>query len=130
MAILEKRLNSHKFDEGDVLIKIGTPADGLYLLQRGRVNIAIPVAGSKGDYRIGTIDAGNMFGELALFDSSLRSATVVAATSGQASVLSASAVKDLQSHHPQVYQRLILAVGRSLADRLKRANAEIRALAQ
>jgi glutaminase len=130
MGVLEKCLQHRCFIEGDTLIKVGSAADGLYFLQAGRVNISIPLAGEEGTYRIGTIDAGNIFGELALFDAASRTANVVAATDGQVFVLTTAGLVDLQAHHTAVYQRLILAVGRSLADRLRRANDEIRALAQ
>ena len=129
VGILKKRLSRRSFKEGDRLIELGRPADGLFFLRCGRVNVSVPLIGGKGEYRISTIDAGNIFGELTLFDASTRTANVTAATKGEALILSASALNDLLVHHPEVYRRLILAVGRSLAGRLRRANDEIRALA-
>ena len=127
---LAKRMKRRSVAEGQSLIAMGAPADGLFFLTRGRVNVSIPLAGSTGEYRISTIDSGNIFGELALFEASTRTANVVAATKVEVFVLTEAAVNDLLSHYPEVYRRLILAVGRSLADRLRRANEEIRALAQ
>jgi CRP-like cAMP-binding protein/anti-anti-sigma regulatory factor len=127
---LKKQLVKHSFAEGERIIEIDTPADGLFFLERGRVNVSIPLAGNKEDYRIGTIDPGNIFGELALFEAYARTANITAATDGAFFVLKAAALQDLMKSSAAVYQRLILAVGRSLADRLRRANDEIRALAQ
>jgi glutaminase len=129
IGVLRKRLARRSFNEGDRLIERGKPADGLYFLRRGRVDVSIPLIGGSGQYRISTIDAGNIFGELALFEASTRTADVVAATKGEALILSGTALNELLVHHPDIYRRLILAVGRSLADRLRRANDEIRALA-
>lgn len=118
------------FNEGQRLIKINTPADGLFFLLTGHVNVTVPLPGGAGPYRISTIDAGNVFGELALFDAHPRTADVVAATPGEALVLSSDALQELRAQRLDIYSRLVLAIGRSLATRLRRANDEIRVLAR
>jgi glutaminase len=130
LGIIEKKLVHRTFFEGELLITLGERADGLYFLRQGRINVSIPLASGNGEYRISTIDAGNIFGELALFDSSTRTANIVAATKGEVLVLTTAAVNNILTNNPDVYRCLILAVGRSLAERLRRANDEIRALAQ
>ena len=86
--------------------------------------------GNGPSYRVSTIDAGTMFGELALFGTAPRTADIIASTSGEALVLHRGAVDALKDKHSATYTALLHAVGSSLSDRLRRANSEIRALAR
>ena len=72
--ILERQV----FGPGDVIFRIGEPPRVAYLIQSGSVNIVVP-ADDK-DKVVGTLQAGDMFGEMALVDSQPRSATAVAVT--------------------------------------------------
>ena len=58
---------------GEVIVTEGEPADRLYLITRGRAEISVAVGA--GRRRLGTIEAGNVFGELALFSGGRRTAT-------------------------------------------------------
>jgi CRP-like cAMP-binding protein len=61
-----------RFHEGASIIREGTPGDALYVLIDGDVSVqrrGLPVV---------TLGVGSFFGEMALFDDSLRSATIVA----------------------------------------------------
>ena len=71
-----------------------------------------------------------MFGELALFGNAPRTADVVAATAGSVLVLDRFALDRLREGQPHAFSALVLAVGSSLAERLRRANSEIRALSR
>ncbi|MEQ1902283.1 MAG: glutaminase A [Devosia sp.] len=126
---LEKHLKSRNFTLGEMLIEAGTPARSLFFLTKGRVNVQITVSNGM-TRRISTIDAGNVFGELAIFGQSRRTADVVAASEGTMLELDADAILELAAEEPRLHAALALAVGRSLADRLGRANREIQALSR
>ncbi|MEQ1769989.1 MAG: glutaminase A [Devosia sp.] len=126
---LEHHLSSRAFTLGEMLIEAGTPARSLYFLTEGRVNVSITVASGM-IRRISTIDAGNVFGELAIFGQSRRTADVIAAGEGHLLELNADAILELAAEEPRLHAALALAVGRSLADRLGRANREIQALSR
>jgi glutaminase len=130
LGAIEKRGKVKKFAQGDRLVEMNTPSDGVFFLLKGRVDVSIPLAGSAKPYRVGTIDAGNVFGELALFDSFPRTANINGATAGEVLVLRNADLNALKDEAPAAYLRLVLAMGRSLAERLRRANEEIRALAR
>jgi glutaminase len=114
---------------GQVIIQAGTSARSLYFLMQGRVDISIPIA-TGASRRISTIDAGNVFGELALFGQGRRTADVVAASNVTIRELSADQLASLGGTSPELRLALAEAVGRSLADRLSRANREIQALSR
>ncbi len=118
------------FEAGDVLVRIASFPDELFFLTRGRVNVSVPLGGAGGDLRVSTIDPGNIFGELALFGRPQRTANIIGTMSGEILVLKADELRRLRNDHPDVYSCLVIAVGRSLAERLGRANDAIRALAR
>lgn len=129
VAALRALLQLRPFAAGEKLIAQNSEAAELFFLTRGRVDVAVPVRSGL-SHRVSTIDAGNMFGELALFGRAQRTADVIPATDGEALVLSADGMARLRDEHAEAYTGLLLAVGSSLTDRLRRANAEIRALSK
>ncbi len=66
----------------------------------------------------------------ASFGQSRRTADVTAAGEGQMLVLDPDSILELAAEEPRLHARLALAVGRSLADRLGRANREIQVLSR
>ena len=129
LAALSRHLKPRSFAMGEMLIEAGTAAKSLYFLSEGRVNVQITVSGGV-TRRISTIDAGNLFGELALFAQSRRTADVVAASDGKLFELNADSILELAAEEPKLHAALALAVGASLAERLGRANREIQALSR
>jgi glutaminase len=69
------------------------------------------------------------FGELALLDGGTRSADVIADEPTLCYVLPIAQLRTLASSHPEIQNKLILNIGRELSARLRRADAEIRSLA-
>ena len=127
IAVLHASTRSRVFCRGERLIAQNDEAAELFFLTRGRVDVV--VSGDAGQHRrVSTIDAGNVFGELALFGHAPRTADVVAATDGEARILDETGITGLRRQQPDVFTDLLVAVGGSLADRLRRANDEISAL--
>ena len=129
LAALSAQLSQRRFTSGEVLIEAGAPASELFFLVDGRVSVSIGVEGGK-TRRVSTIDAGNVFGELALFGAARRTADVIAASDGKLLELDARGIAALDADPNDTHLALALAVGRSLADRLGRANREIQALSR
>lgn len=69
-------LERQAFGTGDVIFRIGEAPRVAYLIQSGQVNIVVPAEDK--DKVVGTLVAGELFGEMALVDSQPRSATAVA----------------------------------------------------
>ena len=65
------------FEGGEALFVTGEPADSAYLIDQGEVEILVD--GDAGEIRVGTLGRHELFGELAIFLNSQRSATIRAA---------------------------------------------------
>lgn len=129
LMALAKRLRPQPFEPGTRLIAQNARADELFFLTEGHVDITVRV-GNAPSHRVSTVEPGTVFGELALFGHAPRTADVVAVSSGTALVLDRDALDDLAANAPAAHNALVIAVGASLAERLRRANAEIRALSR
>jgi glutaminase len=126
---LRRRMREKPFKPGDLLITQNAPANELFFLVAGRVDIAVRI-GNGPSHRVSTVEPGTMFGELAIFGHGPRTADVIAASPGTVLVLDRQALDDLATTAPDVNAALGIAVGASLAERLRRANSEIRALSR
>lgn len=129
IAVLREHLTAAHYAAGETIVANGDLADRFYFLERGSVEVRIAADDGRDWVRLGTIDAGNVFGEVAAFGGGRRTADVVARLAVSAQCLSLAAMEDLLARYPALHGRLLTAVGSNLAERLRRANAEISALA-
>ncbi|MBY0355363.1 MAG: cyclic nucleotide-binding domain-containing protein [Rickettsiales bacterium] len=67
------------YKPGEIIFRQGYPGDNAYIIIRGQVEI-IDEMGDGTEYRLALLEAGQMFGEMALLDDKPRSATARAAT--------------------------------------------------
>ena len=126
---LVARMKRRSFSPGETLIAQNERANELFFLTEGRVDIAVRT-GNGPSHRVSTVESGTMFGELAIFGNGPRTADVLGASEGTVMVLDRAGLDDLAENAPEVKAALALAVGASLAERLRRANAEIRVLSR
>ena len=71
------------YADGEAVVREGEIGDCMFALQTGRLEVLR--TGKGGEVRLGTLKAGDVFGEMAIFESEVRSATVRAL--GEARVL-------------------------------------------
>ena len=77
---------SRHFAKGDIIVKEGEQAIGFYLIGSGRAEVVKEVGGSRPRV-LGTLGPGDFFGDMALLDGYLRSATVRALEDAECLVL-------------------------------------------
>jgi CRP-like cAMP-binding protein len=104
-----------RFAPYTAMVKQGTPGDAFYVILDGSATVRRP------GKRNVTIGQGDFFGELALLDSSPRSATVEATDEVLAMRLGRAAFQKTLEKEPKV----ALAMLRTLATRLRSAQAEV-----
>jgi glutaminase len=129
IALIETILLEKRYHAGEIIVREGDSADSLYLLASGRVSICLSLRDRARRQRLSTISPGVAFGELALLDGGKRSADAIADEPALCYVLPIDKLQELAKHHPNIESKLIFNIGRELSARLRRADAEIRALA-
>ncbi len=77
IANVADRMETRKYNSGDVIIRQGDPGEDFYLIGRGSAAVSSQVAG-EGERRVATLAAGDVFGEMALLTDEARNATVQA----------------------------------------------------
>ncbi len=97
-----------RFQEGSTIIRTGTPGDALYVVVDGEALVqrrGLPPV---------TLGAGSFFGEMALFDDSPRSATVVAKESAMCLVITRARLHKLLKSDPAISLGLLKELARRL----------------
>ena len=89
------------FAQGARIVSRGDVADGLYLIERGRISVTVDLPGG-GRRRLSTLGPGMTFGEAALVDGERRTADVHADTDVVCRRLSTEAFESLVVSHPRV----------------------------
>jgi CRP-like cAMP-binding protein len=105
---------------GEVIFREGDPGDTCYVVQSG----AVRVLRNHYDGRtitLAELRPGDLFGELAMFDTERRSATVESAAETRAVALLAGDMRRLLLLHPDMSLKLLSA----FAERLREANERI-----
>jgi CRP-like cAMP-binding protein len=64
------------YNKGEVIIQEHTPNTDFYVLLDGEVEVVVQLAENQSPHRIATMDRGHSFGEVALVDQGLRTASV------------------------------------------------------
>lgn len=115
------------YDDGAAIVREGDAAGELFILAAGAASVRVRV-GDGGCRRVGAIEPGVTFGEFALFENSRRIADVVADGPAACYVLPVERLTALSAGNPGLHARLLRNIMRGMADRLRRATDEIRAL--
>jgi len=103
------------FAAGEVIFRQGDPADELFIVKSGKVNIML------GNRLLDTLPELSIFGEMALIDHGPRSATAVAATEATVVPVGEKQFLFLVSRTPH----FALNVMRVLVQRLRSSNAVV-----
>jgi CRP-like cAMP-binding protein len=110
------------FDTGEVVFREGDASDTCYVVRHGSAR-AISAHGDGRTITLATFGPGDIFGELAMFEDELRSATVEAVAPTSVVGVLGPDMRRLMSEHHQIAMRLVIALGRRLRetnDRLSR----------
>jgi CRP-like cAMP-binding protein len=118
---------------GSVFIKEGELKhnDYMLLVLEGDVLVENDLPGRDADSLVvNVIGPGHLIGEMGLLDGSPRSARCTANTDVAAAVLSRTALMRLLRDHPRTGSRLLLAISKRMADRLRATTRKLRTFAQ
>ena len=106
------------------VVKQGDPGDAMYLVLDGEVRVRMMISGKESILTV--LGPGEFFGEIALFDHGPRSADVVANLETTMLKISASAFQKMAAEAPDLAAPFLLAMGRTLTQRIRADNKRYR----
>ena len=109
--------------KGQVIIKKGDLSDSLFLILSGQVRARMMVGGS--DTSLGTMDPGELFGEVAMLSQTARSADVVAEAPTRLLQLTSERFQEMITDHSALAAKMLYNLSRVLATRLSQRNAQL-----
>jgi CRP/FNR family transcriptional regulator len=103
------------FDPGQIVFREGDASDTCYVVRAGRAR-AVRAHPDGRTITLATFGPGDIFGELAMFEDELRSATVEAVQPTSAVAVLGPDMRRLMGEHPDIAIRLVVALGRRLRE--------------
>jgi CRP-like cAMP-binding protein len=103
------------FEPGQIVFREGDASDTCYIVRSGRAR-AIREHGDGRTITLATFGPGDIFGELAMFEDELRSATVEAVQHTSVVAVLGPDMRRLMVEHPEISIRLVVALGRRLRE--------------
>jgi CRP/FNR family transcriptional regulator len=104
-----------RFEPGEVVFREGDASDTCYVVREGRAR-AIRTHRNGRTITLARFGPGDIFGELALFEDELRSATVEAIEPTSVVAVLGPDMRRLMSTHAEISARLVIALGRRLRE--------------
>lgn len=123
---LMKCLERMEVKKKSLVIRQGDESDSMYFLQSGRVRVELALPGGR-LLRLKKMGPGTVFGEMGLYTSAPRSASVIASERCVLYRLSAERFRLIQAKAPQLASAVNRFIVTLLAERLAEANAKARA---
>lgn len=120
MAVMLESAQTVAIDAGDYFFQQGEPGHYMYIVEKGSCRII--KTWSDREVQLGELGPGECFGEMALIDSSARSASVQAVTRCVALEISCLALQKLRSENLEQYTMVQENITRELCRRLKAAD--------
>lgn len=121
LRVVDSLLHERRFLKGEIVFDEGEEGQALYVIIGGRVLICRQAQPETG--RIAEIDAGSVFGELALLDSAPRSAQARAMEDCALASFSRGDFESLLDSHIVIASKISLQLARQLGRQLRDRNA-------
>jgi CRP/FNR family cyclic AMP-dependent transcriptional regulator len=106
------------------IVRQGEPGDGMYLILEGELRVRLMVGGK--ETTLATLQAGEFFGEISLFDTGPRSADVVANKDCILLKIGAEPFSRIVVSAPELAAPFLFAVGKTLTARIRADNKRFR----
>jgi glutaminase len=129
LALVEDAVELVQVSEGEVVFREGDHADAIYFVLSGLVSVRLLLVGKDRDRRLATLGPGVAVGEMAFLDEGERSADVVAERDSLLARLSIGDLHEIGDVAPRVTATFSANLARNLSGRLRRANEQVRMLA-
>lgn len=105
---------------GECVVRQDEAGDAMFVLVAGKVKVVHRKDAQK--FELATLGCGDFFGEISLVDEGPRSADVEAVEDCTLLRVTAGAVRALAGVYPTAGFKLLIAIGRVMVERMRRAN--------
>jgi sulfate permease, SulP family len=126
LKAIEPHLNRASYPAGAIVFRENEAGNEVLIVTKGTASAYLQLPNT--NIRLATFAPGTIFGELAILDEGVRSATVVADMDLVCRTLTTSSFAALSTTSPGVAIRLLAAIARELSGRLRVANRTIQQL--
>jgi CRP-like cAMP-binding protein len=125
LKILERVVHIRTYEAGEAVFVETELGAGMYIIRSGRVDICLNY---KTERRLilAELEEGDFFGEMALLGDTSRSATAVARDRSELIGFFHPDLVEIINIHPEVGAKISLGLAKTLADRLRYTNAQLR----
>ncbi len=106
------------FGNHEIIVSEGEPGDSMYVIQTGKAEVVKKANG--GERKLSTLKAGDFFGEMAIFEDEVRSATVRAVGETHVVEVDRKTVERRIRENPGLAVRML----KTMSSRLREANAD------
>ncbi|MDY7000946.1 MAG: SulP family inorganic anion transporter [Thermodesulfobacteriota bacterium] len=127
IPLLMKCMKKVRIKEGEHVFHQGDASDAMYFIEHGMVNVQLELEGGK-ILRLKKMGPGTTFGEMGIYTSAPRSASIVAAEDCVLYRLSSKVLEVIQSKNPRLVSSIHRFIVNLLSERVAQANDEVRDL--
>jgi CRP-like cAMP-binding protein len=106
------------------VVKQNQPGDAMYLILEGELRVRMMIGGKESI--LATLNPGDFFGEISLFDHGPRAADVIANSDSTLLKISSSAFQRLVQEAPDLAAPFLLRMGKTLTSRIRADNRRFR----
>lgn len=119
MLAMQKRT----YRSGEILFEEGQVGKAVFIIKTGQVELSR--SGPSGHRSLGVLGPGQMFGEMALLEQMLRTATATVVEDGEISLLYTATLEALVRDHPHIGVKLLRNMAIMLSALLRKTNREL-----
>jgi CRP/FNR family transcriptional regulator, cyclic AMP receptor protein len=125
-------MRPRRIKAGTVIIQEGEvkQTDYMLLVLEGDIAVENELPGLQESMVVNIMGPGHLIGEMGVLDGAPRSATCIANTDIAVAVLSRTALMRLLKEDPRLGSRLLLAISKRMADRLRETTRKLKTFAQ
>ena len=109
-----------QFAKFDMLVREGDAGGSMFIILEGNVRVRKMISGKENVITV--LNAGEVFGEMSLFDQGKRSADIVANSNGVLLRLSSEVFNRMMDKQPEVAAPFLLAIARKMSARIRADN--------
>jgi CRP/FNR family transcriptional regulator, cyclic AMP receptor protein len=123
-SVVNKHIAFLKVGEGEVLFNEGDKGDSICFVVDGRLNV-IKKTYTGEEIIINTLSRGQSFGEMAIIENSLRSATIRAESATTLITLNREGFDMIMNAYPQVGSKILKGISLLLSKKLRQTSSRL-----